>query len=196
MWSYARFLLWKSKVGRHLQRLTEEPKQSLWAEICSEAQVLAQGEHNAFMQKPPKLWKIRYFQWSCSQSKPFCKSVWNRETTWYANEDWKQFSLSAIIFHLKYLLSPAIFRHPQTNICEVQVMGATKGVEGAWFLSVRSILVATQARLQEIHFFCTCMSITGDPYHSYMKETRKGVASLMKCRDIQGFRIGALAICL
>jgi len=69
------------------------------------------------------------------------------------------------------------------------VMGAIKGDERAWFLSMRSILVATQAR-------CACMSITGDPYHSHMKETRKGVTSLVKCTDIQGLRIGTLAMCV
>lgn len=75
-------------------------------------------------------------------------------------------------------------------------MKAIKEVEGAWFFSMRSIFVATQARLQEIHFFYTCMSITGDLYHSCKEETWKRVASLVKCMDIQGLSIGVIAICL
>lgn len=59
MWSYARFLLWKLKVGSHLQRQTKQPKQCLWAQICSQAQVFAQEEHSAFMWKLLPPWKIR-----------------------------------------------------------------------------------------------------------------------------------------
>lgn len=119
MWSYARVLLGKSKVGSHLQRQIKQTQQCLWAQICSQAQVFAQDEYNAFKQKSLKPWKIRCIHCQRSQSKPFCRSVCNRGMISCAKEQ-KQFLLSSVIFFLKHWLSlpsPGIHR-PRSMKCK------------------------------------------------------------------------------
>lgn len=143
MWSYARVLLGKSKVGSHLQRQIKQTQQCLWAQICSQAQVFAQDEYNAFKQKSLKPWKIRCIHCQRSQSKPFCRSVCNRGMISCAKEQ-KQFLLSSVIFFLKHWLSlpsPGIHR-PRSMKCKW--LGQQKGIEGVQFLSMRSILEAMQ----------------------------------------------------
>lgn len=136
-------------IFRHLQGWTEEPKQPLWAQICSPTQVLAQAELNAFMKRSLKPWNNTCIQCSHCQNKPFWK--WNAEMACCANEDWKQFLLSSIIFHLKYSLSPAISNYPQTK--------SKEGIKRSWRCLV----------LQHEKYICSNTSKTArNPFFLYL----------------------------